>query len=32
MHNDGELFVKHTDFKNPKTQRKINEKDKKSLH
>ena len=29
MHNDGELFVKNTDFQNPKTQRKT---DKKSLN
>lgn len=32
MHNDGELFVKNTDFQNPKTQRKISQKEKKSLH
>ena len=32
MHNDGELFVKNTDFQNPKTERKINQKDKKLLH
>ena len=32
MHNEGELFVKNTDFWNPKTQSKINQKDKKSLH
>ena len=30
MHNDGELFVKNTDFQNPKTQRKISQKEKKN--
>ena len=32
MHNDGQLFVKNTEFQDPKTQRKIDKKDTKSLH